>query len=758
VRPRRNHTSAFLLLLVFALGASSQGRAVPERVAPRLRAFAARADSQATWPQLLRYADAQQDPEQKGLAYFVLGYREYDADANDLAIPHLQLAAATNFSLADFAEFYAAAAATESHQPDVVVQSLSGFDRKYPDSTLREAALELYGRALVDSGKPQKAVEALTANSRVRQEPELALLLANALRAAAKPEDAARIYQEIYYAFPASGEADDAQKALNELRAELGSKFPEVPEEIQTARADKLFQASKFKDALDDYQTLLSRNSSSPLVARWTVGRARCLTRLRRISDALDALQKAVPQDPATDAERLSALVDIYARQDDPESLDLILQQMAKLYSSSTAYASALDAAGNYFVRKGDWPRAAGYYQTLAQAFPKTSLGAEASWRVAWTAYLQKNYVRARNAFETHLKEYPDSWHRAAALHWLGRMAEDHGAGGAARKLYGSVVGRYGQSYYATLSAKRLTAMADNRSGFDSSQAGDWSELAEVADHLPTTDSPPLAPCATPERGPELDRFATLRALSLDDLAENYLRDVAAQQSGPPEVYIALGRFEVDQDKPADALFDAVRAVHNYSELQFDQLPKVAWDLLYPRSYWSLVHREAKARGLDPYLVMGLIRQESAFNPRAVSVANARGLMQILPRTVTRRRSRRRAEARRLLNPAYNVRIGTGILQKLSKIYDGNMEEAMAAYHAGPSRVDDWRSQNEFRDSAEFLETIPIPATRIYVERVIRDAAVYRKLLTGTAMFAHCENSRGQGKAAQGRSRNLPMM
>jgi peptidoglycan lytic transglycosylase len=755
--PRFKHTPAFLLLLVFALGASIQGRAVPERVPSRLRTLASHADNKATWPELLRYAEAQRDPEQKGLAYFVLGYQEYDGDRNDLAIPRLQQAAATGFSLADFAEFYAAAAAAEAHQPDVVIQSLAGFDRKYPVSTLREAALRLYAGALTDSGKPRQAVNALTANRQVRQKPVLALLLAKALRASSKSEDAARIYQEIYYAFPTSDEAGDAEKALSELKPQLGDKFPEVSDEIRTARADNLYKESRYRNALKDYEALLSREPKSPLASRWTIGRARCLLHLRRISAALDALQQSIPDNAAMDAERLSALAEIYARQDDPDSMDLIVQQLAKLYATSPGYADALDDAGNYFVRKGDWPRAANYYRILAQSFPKTSLGQEASWRVAWNAYLQKDYAGARAAFEDHLKQYPDSWHRAAALQWLGRMAEDHGAGGAARKLYESVVERYGQSYYAALSAKRLAVLAENRSGFDSSRAGDWAGLSDVADHLPPADPAPIAPCGAASHASDFGPFATLRALNLDDLAEEYLRDVVEQQSGSPEIYVALSQFELEQGKAPDALFDAVRAVNNYSEFRFDELPKEVWDLLYPRSYWNLVHSEAKARGLDPYLVMGLIRQESAFNPGAVSDANARGLMQILPGTVTRYRSRRRAAARRLMNPAYNVRIGTGILQKLRDAYDGNMEEAMAAYHAGKTRVDAWRELYNFRDSAEFLETIPIPSTRVYVERVIRDAAIYRQLMTGTASFAPCGSSRSRASAGE-RPASLPMM
>jgi soluble lytic murein transglycosylase len=164
------------------------------------------------------------------------------------------------------------------------------------------------------------------------------------------------------------------------------------------------------------------------------------------------------------------------------------------------------------------------------------------------------------------------------------------------------------------------------------------------------------------------------------------------------------------------------------------------WNLLFPQTYWKLVQRQARANRLDPYLVMGLIRQESAFNARATSPANARGLMQVLPKTASRskRPSRIRSTGARLYDPTYNVRFGCSYLQGLFKEFDGKPELALAAYNAGDFRVRDWMKSNSFRDSTEFLEAIPIQATRVYVESVLRDAAIYRQLLTGAAKFTRC--------------------
>jgi soluble lytic murein transglycosylase len=736
----RNPGRAATLLLLFLTVCAEPARPAVEAPSPQLRALAARAETRSNWIKLLRFAESQKNPEQRGLAFFVLGYAEFDADKTDLALRNFRKAAATRFSLTDFAEFYLASAAQEANHAEIVLQALADFSSRFPESTLKEDAAELYARTLLASGQARRAVEVLTTTPRVRQNPSLALLLADAYRAAGSLEDAARIYQEIYYAFPTSGEARTASKALDSLRTQLGDKFPNVPEKIQTARCEKLFARASYAEALKDYEALLHAHPSSALADRWKVGRARCLFRLRRASDALDQLQQPFSDRPGMDAERMAVLVDIYARQDDPTSMDLMIDQLAKLYASSRHYASALDTAGDYFVRQGDWQRAAQYYRPLATLFPDSSWGLEANWRVAWSYYLQKNFAAARAAFEDHLKRYPDSWHGAGGLYWLARMAEDHGAGGAAGKLYQALVKESGHSYYAALAGQRLIDLADRRSGLDSNDAGNWPLVSQVADRIQEV-NPPISPCLPQQPSEEIERFRIFRAVSLDDVAEAYLRAVIAHEPARTDLRLALSRFEMEQGDLGPSVVDAVRAVRNYPDFGFDSLPKGVWDLLYPRAYWNLVRREARAKGLNPYLVMGLIRQESTFNPRAVSVANARGLMQILPQTVTRSRKRQRTVARRLLSPSYNVRTGTGILRGLSGANDGKMELALAAYHAGQSRVNTWRSQYAYRDPAEFLESIPIPSTRGYVERVMRDAAVYRKLLTGTARFADCRAS-----------------
>lgn len=730
-----------LVLLAAGLGGSIGARPAQATVSVELRVLAAKRNTAWSRRRLLHYAARVRNREQKGLAYFLIGYRRLQSKHYPAALLDLKRAAATRFSLADYATCYAAAAADSAHQSREVQELLKDFPTRFPHSPLREQALERYAQSLVDSGQGARALRALIADPHTRQQPALALLLAKAYALTGEKQNAAQAFQEVYYSYPTAAESRDAGKALEQLRAQMGAKFPEASLAIQTARAEKLRRAGRTWDAIKEYEALLRAHASRSMRARWTLGRARCLLRLRRISQALDALNRSF-KDPAEDAQRMELLVRIYIRQDDAKSLQIILDQMARLYPHSDAYAEALDATGDYYVRQGEWPKAAQYYRPMAKLFPHTEWGEEGSWRAAWTLYLQRRTPEARAALANFLAQYPASGHVPAALYWLGRLAQEDGALPEARELYQSLDERFSQSYYAVHAEKLLKHLNRQREASAPGHSPLWLAVVSLTHQIPPLDPSPIDPCAPPEPGPEVLRARSLDALGLDSLAGELLEDVAAQGDADPEVLLEMGRLDRRQGHYAAAMFDAVKLVGNYWQFNFSGLPKEVWDLLYPRAYWGLVKRESRRRGLNPYLVMALIRQESAFNPRAISRANARGLMQVLPSTATHRRRSRRYVARRLLSPSYNVSVGTRVLRGLQSAFNGNGEEMLAAYHAGKKRVNTWLGDGNFRDPAEFLESIPIPATRIYVERVLRDEAVYRQFLTGAAPYVNCRPTR----------------
>ena len=151
----------------------------------------------------------------------------------------------------------------------------------------------------------------------------------------------------------------------------------------------------------------------------------------------------------------------------------------------------------------------------------------------------------------------------------------------------------------------------------------------------------------------------------------------------------------------------------------------------YPKIFYPQVHLEyLESSPIDKYLALGIIKKESLYNPKAQSVANALGLMQVLP-SVGRQIIRKMKKSKQLFNPKTNIYVGTRYFKKLLKRFDNNIILSLAAYNAGPHRVRKWRRKKIFRGPwDENIERIPYPETRNYVKRVLRNYWNYKRIYT----------------------------
>jgi soluble lytic murein transglycosylase len=155
-----------------------------------------------------------------------------------------------------------------------------------------------------------------------------------------------------------------------------------------------------------------------------------------------------------------------------------------------------------------------------------------------------------------------------------------------------------------------------------------------------------------------------------------------------------------------------------------------AYRLAYPLGFDSLLVADARHRGLDPALVAALIRQESRFDPAAVSPAGAVGLMQVMPgvgRSIGRSLGYPLWDDALLREPDVSLELGTSHLASLLRRYD-HLEHALAAYNAGHTRVRRWLTKGGTDDVEVFVERIPFVETRDYVRIVMRTRALYAAL------------------------------
>jgi len=730
---------ARILCLWAGLGALPRFARAADLPPAFLRDLAARSIHHEIWPELRSYARNQADREWRGWAYFLAGYQEYNRQRYPEASQDLAQAAQSSFSLADYAVYYQATALRQLSRGQDAARVLEDFATRFPQSRLHIQALALRAGALLDSQHAQQAIDVLSSDPETPRHPSLELQLGRAYLQLHNSVRAADAFQSVYYGFPLSTEAKSAADQLAALRAELGTKFPEPALELRTARAQALFKAGRYQDALRDYDDLWSGESASAQVSNWQLASARCLVRLHRTADALQALFTHYAS-PDLEAQRLALLVQVHVQQKDELAITQVLAQLESSYASSSAYADALSAAGMFHYRQLNWREASRNYRRLWELFPGSDHLHDDGWRLAWCDYLLGDPASAE-VIHGYLLLFPDSPRAPAALYWLGRIQEEQGALIEARALYSLLVERFVHTYYAPQAAARLGAIR-TRQGSLAGQ-NDSASAPLTAALIPVMTAPAIPQglgCPNTTRSAATRAAVIIKSLDLQDLEEEYLKAALAADRPPADLRLLLAGTYAAQDNPAGALFAALKAAPAYAQMEFSDLPEEVWNYLYPQSYTKLIAAQARLNNLDPYLVMGLIRQESAFNAKALSVANARGLMQVLPETAAHssRPSRTRSAGRRLYDPDYNVRVGCAYLAELLKDFDGKPELALAAYNAGDFRVRDWVKTSSLQDSALFLESIPIPATRVYVELVLRDTEIYRQLLSGSPQFAHC--------------------
>ncbi len=164
---------------------------------------------------------------------------------------------------------------------------------------------------------------------------------------------------------------------------------------------------------------------------------------------------------------------------------------------------------------------------------------------------------------------------------------------------------------------------------------------------------------------------------------------------------------------------------------------KPSLELLYPLRRFELVR--GYENKVDPYLILALIRQESAFNENARSRVGAVGLMQLMPRTARRMESVSKVA---LYRPEVNIRLGVRYFSGLLNRYSGDVELALAAYNAGPHRVDDWLKRYPVEDRMLFLDLIPFRETREYVASIARNYYWYLSLYNSSSLTAQLAGPR----------------
>lgn len=657
----------------------------------------------------------------------LIAVAQHELDLNNpgAAAEYARAASTQAPMLEDYAQYIRAQAEYRLKKYGEVAKSVTRVFDQTPLSPFTGDAAALAVRAELDNDSPKTALDLIRKYYDRIPQPEGDLLLARSLQSSGDLAQAAEYYERVYYNYPAAREATDAANALVHIKQRLGDAFPVPMPSALFNRAQKLF------DARNPAAARIELAAAIPQLG----GTQRDLARVRlgeadfeagHTGPAFQYFTALKVDDAEADAERLDYLIRCVRKLDRNGDVKPFLADLEKKHPNSLWRMDALIAVADQARTENQSSVYLPLYKSCAANFAADSRSAWCSWQVAFDGY-RHDRGEAADLLRAHIQKYPNSQDVDDALYFLGRLAESKHDLTSARACYDELNQRFPNTYYSVIARERLKTPAIEASRPNPATVA----FLQGVSWPPRLQFPSFDPDRTAQS--RIARSQLLALTGLNDFAENELKFGARNDhTDQPNVYaFELAKQAAARGAPDQGMRYIKAYAPDYLYMPLDEAPVPFWELAFPIPYRETIEVQSRAQNLDPFLVTALIRQESEFNVKVISYAKAYGLMQVLPSTgreLARHLRLRGYRSQQLLTADRNIQLGTYYFRNLMNAFNGEPEPALASYNAGESRANLWRSWGPFREPAEYIEIIPFHQTRAYIQIVLRNADVYRRL------------------------------
>jgi soluble lytic murein transglycosylase len=678
-----------------APGASWRLTAEPATTAESALRDAAARDGDAGLAALAAVGSHNAGTTESGLAHLVAGLRLEDAGRHADAIGELTHVDVLRTALRDRALFATATAQEALGRTDAAARSYVAAAGE-PASAVVCEALPRAAALLVQQQQLDAAVDALTRadDACPREQPAVLLALGDAQLRRGDRAAAAAAFDRLERTYPVAPQARDA-------RARLASLADVRPARSVAERAQDELNRGVALLAAGRTVTLAALAPAEADLAR--VRLARALLARRRVAEGL-ALLRRVGADSPSAAEAAFYLAREQARRGASASP---YEAVADRWRGTEWGEAALLALANNYQKDALDDAALPWWRRLLAEYPQGRYVERAAWVVGYADFRAGRYGQAAATLESAARVRPPSGATAGLLYWAGRAQLALGDTPRGRRLLEETVRRYKNAYHGIRAREALARLGG-----------------------PATPQPALLADAsgTPPELPE-PRGSRLRQLLLVDRLEEAADELGLLPESTRGL-ATLAWIDWRRGRLRPAIIEMKRAHPEWVTEAGDRLPPEVWRILFPLRYDAELRSASQGAGLDAALVASVILQESTFDAGALSRAGARGLMQVMPSTGRKiaRAKGQRFRRSALHNPNTSLDFGTHYLRQMSDLYDGSVEKVLAAYNAGPHRVDAWVARRGERSPEEFIETIPFSETRTYVMIILAAREQYRRL------------------------------
>ncbi|RMH69698.1 MAG: outer membrane protein assembly factor BamD [Gemmatimonadetes bacterium] len=639
------------------------------------------------------------------------------------AQPHLPL-------LVDYIEFFIAQCQIARGEYEHAETHLKHIDEMYPESVLnwqvREQLAECYYQMEAYDPALTQYRRLLNAEKDKYRKAEYHYRISEIYEQQGNTSRAIKNYQLIAKRYPQTTAAYRATQRLQKLN--VTETYTD-----QLLRAEIISNQGFWKQAIAIYEHLLAENPHHPENDKIYYQIGRTYERMDLEASAITVYRELIRQHPRSKwrpyAEK--RICECYRKMGED---DLALEHYQHFIKNHPGHWRNVNDAyyeiGRIYERQHQLKPAIRTYETLYKRNPGRKYGSLALWRMVMGYYKLGDYANSIQACQRMIRNYRGENYAAQATYWIGKNYQKMGNQFAASEAFQKVIEDYPDTYYARRAQAQLGQV-------------DWNQFVDM--EIPYLDEQ----AKTAEDSTTQERLSLISpVLRIDEIRASNVH----LQKG--ELLLDLGlyeeaytEFQTVEDESGNNLHFLYALAKAYDEIQFHDharrcaediarqlkrdIPRGIERLRLPICYAPIVQREARLRKVDPLLICALIRQESAYNPRATSPANARGLMQIIPptaRQIVRELDIPQFEIEDLYLPENSIHFGTYYFSQQLHRFDNQPEVALAAYNGGPGNAAHWLSSNTSGDIDEFVEDIKFSETRNYVKIVMNNYWKYIEL------------------------------
>ncbi len=599
-------------------------------------------------------------------------------------------------------------------QPEKAEDLLREFLKKHPRSPYRNLAREDLLDALCRQKKPEarNLLRSAIRRARADEKPALILREADLEQGLGKYSEAADLYGRLYVQYPASVPGLKAAERLTGMvsRGKIGPLAYSESEKL--SRATRLFRKGRFDLAADLYKSFVQKNPSN---TRHRLKLAECLFKGRRNREAINQIKELLKQETGskTRMEAIYLLSRLYWRLDRNKEFQATCKSIIEKGPPSLR-RKALFNLGAYHLERKAFQTSEKYFTEVLKSSPNRSTKVDAKWKTAWTRYFRKQYKKASRAFREAGALSPGRIANASA-YWEARCRLHLGQPRVAETLLKKIVAQAPLNYYGRQAARilRSRGVSVERNSTSSRSFPDTTLTPRHRSHA-------LVRTAEKLMDSGLHEFAFLNLAALP---------ASVRRSAPLAFLTARAAHGSGQYRAAQHILS--RSFGSFMVNPPRDAPAEFVEMAFPCVGEHETVKAARRHSVDPYLVWAVIRQESRYDPSAVSPAGAVGLMQVTPRAAGLAGPGGTASPRAiatLLDPKKNVAHGTRILGANLRRFQGRIVPAIASYNADIRKVRHWYRRRSKMKQDEFIETIPYLETRLYVKKVLAGYLAYSQL------------------------------